>query len=364
MSCLTFKCLCSSNNLKNFLRDGSLTGTIVLQAQLVGKGTGVVTGGLHRLHTSGKFGGNRFLETTEDLSVQVQRKDGVDDLDRVLFKDHVVGEVLGLGSTKVLAFDGKVTRGGGEFENLIVRSCDVGSRERNQSTDRGVGGNQGDELGVHEFNGIGFASKEGVEEFFRDGKSFLGVGVLATVKLLADGVVTALKVLNTLLSNKNHINFNTGALQFLETSFGLPDHERVVTSAKTTVTRDAAEGNLLDLANSQKRKVNIFSANAFNQSTKDGLQSFREGTGGQDSILGTTDLSGSHKLHGHGDLLRVLHTGNAITDGVGLSIVDHSGTTSSVSISCKRSRCESGGNGEEGGKAQELHGVLSHSRVV
>lgn len=305
----------TSNNLQNFLGDGSLTGTVIFQRQLGSEFSGVITSRLHRLHTGGELGGNRFLKSSEDLSVEVKRKDGVDDLDRVLFEDHVVREFLGFGNFELGALDTEVSGFGSQLENFVTLLGDVRGRERNKCSDGRSGGDEGDELGVKQFNSIGFSTKEGVQQFLGDGKGFLGVRVLSARESLSDRVVSAFEVGDSLSSDKDHINLDSLVSEFLESGFGLLDHEGVVSSAKTTVSGNDGKSDLLDLTLSQKRKVKSFTSQSGDQSSEDGLKSLGERTGGDNSILGTSDLGGSDKLHGHGDLLGVLDRSDTVTDG-------------------------------------------------
>ena len=313
--CLAFKCSGSRNNLKNFLSDGSLTSTIVLQVQFLGKSPSVITCTLHRLHSGGKLRGNRFLQTTEDLSIEVEGKDRVDNLEGVLFKDHIIGEFLGLGNLKFSALNTEGSRVRGELENFVPLVGDVGSGERNQSTDTGLGSDEGNKLGVKKLDSIGFSGKEGIHELLRDSKSLLGIRVLSSFESLSDGVFTTFKISDSLLSDQNKVNIDSLRFQLGESLLGLLDHERIVSSAQSTVTSNASKGNLLNLTGGEQRKVNGFSIQSLDKSSKDRLKSLREGTSGENSILSTSDLGGSDKLHGRSDLLCVLNGLDAVTDG-------------------------------------------------
>jgi len=221
------------------------------------------------LHTSSKFGGNRLLKGTEDLSVEVKRKDRVDNLDRVLFEDHVVREVLWLSGIKFGTLNLEFSVFGGEFENFITLLGDLGGGERNEGTNGWSGGDEGNELGVEEFDGVSFSGQIGVEEFLGDGESLLGVGVLSSFEGLADWVRTTLEVGDSLLSDEDHVSFNAGSLELLVASFSLFDHEGVVTSTKTTVTGDDAEGNLLDFTLGEERKIGGIRSNTADKSSED-----------------------------------------------------------------------------------------------
>eukprot|EP01083_Nonionella_stella_P139848 427486_1 len=111
------------------------------------------------------------------------------------------------------------------------------------------------------------------------------------------------------------ISTSTGSLELLETGLGLLDHERVVSSAKSTISGDTADGDLLYLTLGKKRNVGGVSSHTLNKSSENGLKSLGEGTGGKNGILGTTYLGSSYKLHGHGNLLGVLDSGDTVTDG-------------------------------------------------
>jgi len=292
-----------------------------------------------------------------------------------LFENHIVGEILGFGHLEFLAFDAKVTPGGGELEYFIALLGDFGCRKRNESANTGRRGNERHELGVKEFDGIGLPRKEGVDNFLRDGKCLLRVGVLSTLKDFADGVFPTLEVGGALLADEDQIAVDALGLEVLEAGLGLLDHEGVVPTAKTTVTGDDDEGDLVHLTLGQEGEVGGLSTKTGNKSAKDTLESFREGTGGQDSILGTTDLGSCHKLHRRGDFFGIVHGFDAIANGVGLAVHDDGGTTSSVGgivaediVESRGSdgggeRSGAGGESTSGGKsrggdAKELHGCV------
>jgi hypothetical protein len=69
------------------------------------------------------------LKSAEDLAVQVQRKDGVDDLGGVLFENHVVGEILGLDGIELLALYFEFSVTGGELEDFVALLGDFRGRE-------------------------------------------------------------------------------------------------------------------------------------------------------------------------------------------------------------------------------------------
>jgi hypothetical protein len=304
----------TGNNLKKFLGDSSLTSTIVFHVQCLSELTSVITGRLHGRHTGSELGGDGFLESTEDLSVEVERKDGVDDLEWLLLEDHIVWELLWVRDSELGALDAERATRGGELEDLISSVRDIGSRERNQGTGSWYGGDEGHELRVKKLNGISLAGEVSVEELLGDGKALLGIWVLSTLKGLADWVVTTHEVLDSLLSDENKVNVNSLGLELLVTGVSLLDHEGVVSSAKTTVTSDNNKSNLLDLTLSQQRKIDRFTIKTGDKSTENRLKSLRERTGGHNGILGTTHFSGSDKLHGHGNLTGVDDGLDTITD--------------------------------------------------
>jgi len=316
------------------------------------------------------------LKSTQDLSVQVKGKDGVDNLEGVLFENHVVGEILGFSHVELLAVDSEVSSGGGEFEDLITLLGDFGGREGDEGTDTGGGGDQGEELCVKKLDGISLSRKERVDNFFRDGKGLLGIGVLGAIIYSTDGDFATLEVCGSLLADEDQVTLDSLKLELVDTGLGLLDHEGVVSSAETTVTSDDNKGNLVNLTLSQQRKVGGLSTETVDKASEDALKSLRKGTSGHDGVLGTTDLSRSDKLHGTGDLFRVVDGGDTVTDGVGLSVVDDDGTTSSVGDSRvgedivksrggghggerRRGRGESSSSGKSReGDAKELHGAI------
>ena len=315
------ECRGTRHNLENLLRDGGLAGTVVLLGELLGELTGVVGGGLHGLHPGGKLGSDRLLEGAEDLAVKVEGEDGVDDLNGVLLEDHVVGELLGLGNVELLALDIELSGGGGEGEDLVALLRDLGGREGNKSADGRGGGNEGDELGVKELDGVALSREEGVEKLLGDGKGLLGVGVLAGLEGLADGVVAALEVFDALLADEDHVALDALRLELGEAGLGLLDHEGVVSAAQAAIAGDDDEGDLVDLALGEEGKVEGLAGDAADEAAEDGLQGLGEGTGSEDGVLGTTDLGGGDELHGHGDLLGVLDGGDAVADGCKLAVV-------------------------------------------
>ena len=232
----------------------------------------------------------------------------------VLFENHIVGEVLGFSNIQFLTLDTEVSVFGGELENFISLLGDFGGGEGNKGADGRSGRDKGEELGVEKFDGIGFTGEERVDNFFGDGKSLLGVGVLSTLIGGSDGVFTTFEVSNSLLSDEDKVTFNTLSSELLESGLSLLDHERVVTSAKTTVTGNGNKGDLVYLTLGQQRKVGGLSSKTVDKSSENRLKSLREGTGGKDSILGTTHLSGGNKLHGRGNLFGVVDGRDTVTD--------------------------------------------------
>ncbi len=111
------------------------------------------------------------------------------------------------------------------MKDFIALLGDFGCRERNESAHAGIGCNEGHELGVEEFDGIGLPGKEGVDNFFRDGKRLLGIGVLSAVKDFSNGVFPTLEVGGSLLANEYHVAVNALGLEGLESGLGLLDHE-------------------------------------------------------------------------------------------------------------------------------------------
>ncbi len=292
-----------------------------------------------------------------------------------MFENHIIGEILGFRRLEFLAFDAKVPPRGGELKDLVALLGDFGCRERNESAHAGIGCNEGHELGVEEFDGIGLPGKEGVDNFFRDGECLLGIGVLSAFKDFANGIFSTLEVGGSLLTNEDHVAINALGLEVLESGLGLLNHEGVVSTAQTTIAGDDHEGDLVHLTLGQKGEVGGLSAKTGDESTEDALESFREGTSGQDSILGTTDLGSSDELHGRGDFFGVVDSFDAIANGVGLAVHYDGGATSSVGGTVadedivetsgsdgggQRPRAGGGestsGGKSRGGNAKELHG--------
>jgi len=151
-------------------------------------------------------------------------------LKRVLFEDHIVGEVLGFSNFQFLTLNTEVSVVGGELENFISLLGNFGGREGNKGAHGRSGRDKGEELGVEKFDSISFTSKEGVDDFFGDGKSLFGVGVLGTFIGGSDGVLTTGEVRNSLLSDEDKVAINTLLSELLESGLSLLDHERVVTS--------------------------------------------------------------------------------------------------------------------------------------
>ena len=294
-----------------------------------------------------------------------------------MLEDHIVGEILGFGRLELLALYAKVTPRGGELKDLIALLGDFGCREGNEGANTRTGGDERHELGVEKFDGIGLPRKEGVDNFFRDGKSLLGIGVLSTLKDFANGVFPTLEVGGALLADEDHVAIDALGLEVLEPGLGLLDHEGVVASAKTAITGDDDEGDLVHLALGQEGEVGGLSAKPGDKSTEYALESFREGTGGQDSVLGATDLGSGDELHGRGDFFGIVDGFDTIANGVGLAVHDDGGPTSSVGgivadediVKTRRSNggesSRAGGESTSGGKsrggnAKELHGCVGY----
>jgi hypothetical protein len=275
-------------------------------------------------------------------------------LEWILFKDHIVGEILGFGYLKLFPFYIKITTGGGKLEYLITLLGDFRGGERNKGADTGGRGNERHELGVKELDGISLSRKEGVDDLLGNSQGLLGVRVLSAVIDFADGVITTLEVGGSLLSDEDHVALDSLSLKLSETGLGLLDHEGVVSSAKTTISGDDDKGDLVDLTLGEKGKVSGLTSKTLDESSEDGLKGLGEGTGGHNGVLGTTDLSGSHQLHGRGNLFGVVYRGNTVTDGVGLSVSNDGGTTSSVGS--RGENIVEGGGGGGGGESSRVGG--------
>ena len=232
-----------------------------------------------------------------------------------MFENHVVGEILGLGGIKLLAFYTKVSVCGGELEDFVALLGDFGGRKGNEGTDGGSGGDERNKLCVHKFDGVGFPREEGVDDFLRDGEGLLGVGVLTAVVDLADDVVTTLEVAGSLLADEDHVNIDALGLELVGTGLGLFDHEGVVATAETTISGDDDKGDLVDLTLGEKGEVGGLSSEAVDESPEDGLEGLREGTGGKHGILGATHLGGGDKFHGRSNLLGVVHCCDTVANG-------------------------------------------------
>jgi hypothetical protein len=232
-----------------------------------------------------------------------------------LFEDHVIGEFLGFSGIKLSTLNLKVSRIRSELENLIALFGDLGSRERNKGTNSWGRSDKREELGVKKLNGISFSRKVSVKELLRDGKGLLGGWVLSTFESLTDGEVTTFEVRDGLLSNNDHVSLDSGSLKFIKSALSFADDERVVSSAKTTISGNANNGYFLNLTLGEKWDVSSVSSHAANKSSENRLKSLRERAGSDNGVLCATDLGSSNKLHGRSNLLGVLNGLNAITDG-------------------------------------------------
>mmetsp|Transcript_14473 Transcript_14473/g.25329 ORF Transcript_14473/g.25329 Transcript_14473/m.25329 type:complete len:204 (+) Transcript_14473:155-766(+) len=75
------------DDLHDLLRDRSLARAVVLARQVGLEGLGVVRRRLHGLHTRSQLRGDRLLQHAEHLTVDVQREDRIENLQRVLLED-------------------------------------------------------------------------------------------------------------------------------------------------------------------------------------------------------------------------------------------------------------------------------------
>ena len=362
------------DDLQQLLGHGRLARAVVLLAEGLGQGRRVITRALHALHPSSQLRRNGFLKGSEDLTVEVERKDGVDDLERVLLEDHVVGELLRLGHVELLALDSEVATRGGQLEDLVALVGDLAGRERNEGAHAGRRGDERDELRVKELDRVRLPGQEGVDDLLADAERLLGVGVLSAVVLCPDGEPPSLEVGAHLLADEDHVGLDALGLELVEPGLGLLDHEGVVTAAQAAVAGDDDEGDLVDLPLGEEGKVDGLPAEALDEPPEDALEGLGERPGGEDGVLRPPHLRGGHELHGARDLLRVVHGRDAIADGVRLAVHDDRRPAGAVGGRREdvrggggehrlvgRRRREGGGGGDEGrGDAKELHGQIGY----
>merc|ERR1719199_1363708 len=196
------------HDLHDLLGDRSLARTVVLAREVGLEGLRVVRRRLHRLHTRGQLRSDRLLEHAEHLAVDVQRKDGVKDLERVLLEDHVLREVGGLSRRLRLALHRELAVLRGQLEHLVALGLDARRAERKHGADGRVRGDEGDELGVHDLDAVGLAGEVAREEHVGDFARLFGGRRLTNVEGREHRGVALGEVAHALLAHGHELDLD------------------------------------------------------------------------------------------------------------------------------------------------------------
>jgi hypothetical protein len=268
---------------------------------------GIISGIAHGIHTSSKLRGKCLLKGSEEARVEVEGEEGVKDLGWLLLKDQARVQSLSLNG---LGLTGHVELStlAGELEDLVVGSIDAGSvdvaelpggSKGKEGLDGGVGGDEGDKLGVAELNLVTVLGHKAGEELVRDGLGILHGGGLAEGKLLDNVELGApLHVLLDLPSDGHNLDVAPEVGELLEPLLGLLEDEVVVASAESTVASDDNEENGLDGADGAEGRVNILILDPLVDAKENLDEVLREGAGADHGLLSAANLGSSDELHG------------------------------------------------------------------
>ena len=107
--------------------------------------------------------------------------------------------------------------------------------------DPGDGRYERHKVGVEDLDEVCLAGEGGVDDFLRDGKGVLGVGVLSAFKLITDGVRATIRVRWFLIPNKDQVQLISLRLDWIW-ALGLLGHEGVVAAAEAVIASDDNNG--------------------------------------------------------------------------------------------------------------------------
>mmetsp|Transcript_11994 Transcript_11994/g.48274 ORF Transcript_11994/g.48274 Transcript_11994/m.48274 type:complete len:300 (+) Transcript_11994:430-1329(+) len=263
------------DDLENLLRDARLTNAIVAARERLLEVFGVVGGRLHGLHARRQLRGDRLLKRAEDLSVEVEREDGVEDLDGVLLEDGVFGEHLGLRRFEERRLDRQVAVLGREFEDLVALGLDARGREREHGAHGRRRRDERHEFGVDELDLVGLAVEELVQHLARDHRGEVGARHLrARVRAAIERHAAALVEGLQLGADGHDLDLDARVLELSFPLLDLLDDVRVVRPAEPAVAADGEERHALDVARLENGQVERLLAELLDQAGEDRLERF------------------------------------------------------------------------------------------
>jgi hypothetical protein len=304
----------SGDDLEDLACDLCLALAVVGDGEVLAELDGVVGGAAHGAHPGCELAGERLLEGTEDLAVEVEREQGVEDLDGVLLELHDGGEGLRL-DLDLLALDGELALLGGEAEELVLGGIDADAVDvadlalgghGQQRLDDGVGADEGDELGVEQLHLVHLLGhEEGVDEV-ADGLRVLHGGHAADLQLpLQRDEGAALEVAVALLAHADHGVLQAQLLEVVDAGLRLLQHVVVEAAAEAALPGEHHQRHLLHGPAAGQRQVDVLRLDLLVHVVQHLHQGLREGAGRHHGLLRAPDLGGRHQLHGLRDLLRV-----------------------------------------------------------
>nr|CAB3454443.1 unnamed protein product [Digitaria exilis] len=304
----------AGDDLEDLPGDLGLALAIVGDGEVLAELDGVVGGAAHGAHPGGELAGERLLQGTEDLAVEVEREQRVEDLHGVLLELHHGGEGLRL-DLNLLALHGELPLLGGEAEQLVlggvhadaidVADLALGGHGQ-QRLDDWVGAHQGHELGVEQLHLVHLLGDEERVDQVADGLRVLHGGHAVHLQLpLQRDVGAALEVGVALLAHADDGVLEAQLLELVDAGVRLLEHVVVEAAAEAALAGEDHERHLLDGAGAGEREVDVLRLDLLVHVVEHLDEGLREGAGGDDGLLRAPDLGGGHELHGLGDLLRV-----------------------------------------------------------
>jgi hypothetical protein len=317
----------TGDDLEDLPGDLGLALSVVGDGEVLAELDGVVGGAAHGAHPGGELAGERLLQGTEDLAVEVEREQRVQDLHGVLLELHHGGEGLRL-DLHLLALHGELPLLGGEAEELVLRgvhadAVDVADlalgRHGEQRLDDGVGAHQRHELGVEQLHLVHLLGDEERVDEVADGLRVLDGGHAAHLQIaLQRDVGAALEVGVALLPHADDGVLEAQLLELIDAGFRLLEHVVVEAPAEAALAGQDHEGHLLDGAGAGEGQVDVLRLDLLVHVVEHLHQRLRERARGDDGLLRAPDLGGGHQLHGLRDFLRVpdgVDAGAELTEG-------------------------------------------------
>ena len=252
------------DDLEDLLRHARLADAVVGLRERLLQVLRVVRRRLHRLHARRELGRDGLLERAQDLAVEVEREDAVEDGDRVLLEDRVLGELLRLGRVERRRLDGELAVLRRELEHLVLGGLEARLGQGQQRLELRRRRDERHELRVDELDLVRLAVEELVEHLRGHRRRELGRGHLGAVVLRRELDAAPAEVARDLRADGHDLDLDALRLELLLARLRLLDDVRVVRAAEAAVARHGEERHLLHLARLEEGNVDGLLAELIN----------------------------------------------------------------------------------------------------